>query len=116
MNRNNKEGTDDINLKLKEKGKQSIGLQGGVSGLADSFIGLTYQTNNFLGLGATLTFSAQFGDLSRSFLFGFTDCYLFDSPISTDFMIFSSRYKFNQARQAALPTAQSVSLNPEFTQ
>src|SRR5204863_523696 len=32
-----KEGTVDINLKLKEKGKQSIGLQGGVSGLAGSF-------------------------------------------------------------------------------
>src|SRR6266849_2659130 len=54
--RDNKEGTVDINLKLKEKGKQSIGLQGGVSGLAGSFIGLTYQTNNFLGLGETLTF------------------------------------------------------------
>src|SRR5258706_823393 len=72
IKRNTKEGTVDINLKLKEKGKQSIGLQGGVSGLAGSFIGLTYQTNNFLGLGETLTFSAQLCDLSRSFLFGFT--------------------------------------------
>ena len=53
----------DINVKVKEKGKQSIGLQGGISGLAGGFIGLTYQTNNFLGLGETLTFSAQFGDL-----------------------------------------------------
>src|SRR5437016_13987160 len=60
IKRNNKAGTVDITLKLKEKGKQSIGLQGGVSGLAGSFIGLTYQTNNFLGLGETLTFSAQF--------------------------------------------------------
>ena len=59
LKRNTKEGTVDINLKLKEKGKQSIGLQGGVSGLSGSFIGLTYQTNNFLGLGETLTFSAQ---------------------------------------------------------
>ena len=111
-----KEGTVDINLKLKEKGKQSIGLQGGVSGLAGSFIGLTYQTNNFLGLGETLTFSAQFGDLSRSFLFGFTEPYLFDRPISSGFTIFSSRYKFDQARQAALLTGQSVSINPQFIQ
>ena len=116
IKRNNKEGTVDINLKLKEKGKQSIGLQGGVSGLAGSFIGLTYQTNNFLGLGETLTFSAQFGDLSRSFLFGFTEPYLFDRPISSGFTIFSSRYKFDQARQAALLTGQSVSINPEFIQ
>ncbi len=116
IKRNNKDGTVDINLKLKEKGKQSIGLQGGVSGLAGSFIGLTYQTNNFLGLGETLTFSAQFGDLSRSFLFGFTEPYLFDRPISSGFTIFSSRYKFDQARQAALFTGQAVSINPQFIQ
>ncbi len=116
IKRNSKEGTVDINLKLKEKGKQSIGLQGGVSGLAGSFIGLTYQTNNFLGLGETLTFSAQFGDLSRNFTFGFTEPYLFDRPISTGFTIFSSRYKFDQARQAALFTGQAVSINPQFIQ
>src|SRR2546421_5130859 len=116
IKRNNKEGTVDINLKLKEKGKQSIGLQGGVSGLAGSFIGLTYQPYNFLGLGETLTFSAQFGDLSRSFLFGFTEPYLFDRPISSGFTIFSSRYKFDQARQAALFSGQAVSINPQFVQ
>jgi outer membrane protein insertion porin family len=116
IKRNTKEGTVDITLKLKEKGKQSIGLQGGVSGLAGSFIGLTYQTNNFLGLGETLTFSAQFGDLQRSFLFGFTEPYLFDRPISSGFTVFSSRYKFDQARQAAILTGQSVSINPEFVQ
>src|SRR5262249_50859223 len=94
----------------------SIGLQGGVSGLAGSFIGLTYQTNNFLGLGETLTFSAQFGDLQRSFLFGFTEPYLFDRPISSGFTVFDSRYKFDQARQAAILTGQAVSINPEFVQ
>jgi outer membrane protein insertion porin family len=116
IKRNTKDGTVDITLKLKEKGKQSIGLQGGVSGLAGSFIGLTYQTNNFLGLGETLTFSAQFGDLQRSFLFGFTEPYLFDRPISTGFTVFSSRYKFDQAKQIAILTGQPVSVNPEFVQ
>jgi outer membrane protein insertion porin family len=99
IKRNSKEGTVDINLKLKEKGKQSIGLQGGVSGLAGSFIGLTYQTNNFLG-----------------FVFSFTEPYLFDRPISTGFSIFSSRYQFDQARQAAIAYGQSVSINPQFIQ
>jgi outer membrane protein insertion porin family len=116
IKRNTKEGTVDLNLKLKEKGKQSIGLQGGVSGLAGTFIGLTYQTNNFLGLGETLTFSAQFGDLQRSFMFGFTEPYLFDRPISTGFTIFDSRYNFDQAKQEALLLGQSVSINPEFVQ
>jgi outer membrane protein insertion porin family len=116
IKRNQKEGTVDLTLKLKEKGKQSIGLQGGVSGLAGTFIGLTYQTNNFLGLGERLTFSAQFGDIQRSFMFGFTEPYLFDRPITTGFTIFSSKYSFNQARQEALLLGQSVSINPQFIQ
>jgi outer membrane protein insertion porin family len=116
IKRNTKDGTVDLLLKLKEKGKQSIGLQGGVSGLAGTFIGLTYQTNNFLGLGETLTLSAQFGDLQRSFTFGFTEPYLFDKPISTGFTIFSSRYNFNQAKQLAQAYGQSLSINPEYVQ
>jgi outer membrane protein insertion porin family len=116
IKRNTKEGTVDLNLKVHEKGKQSIGLNGGVSGLAGGFIGLTYQTNNFLGLGETLTFSAQFGSLQRSLQFGFTEPYLFDRPISTGFTVFSSRYSFNQAKQEALLLGQSVSINPQFIQ
>jgi outer membrane protein insertion porin family len=111
--RNSKEGTVDIDLKLKEKGKQSIGLQGGVSGLAGSFIGLTYQTNNFLGLGETLTFSAQFGDRQRSFVFGFTEPYLFDRPISSGFTVFTSRFSYNQAREESILLGQQVNLAPQ---
>ena len=116
LQKNSKEGTVDINLKLKEKGKQSIGLQGGVSGLAGGFIGLTYQTNNFLGLGETLTLSAQFGEFQRILQFGFTEPYLFDRPISTGFTVFSSKYNFNQAQQEALLFGQQVSVNPQFVQ
>ncbi len=116
LQKNTKDGTVDINLKLKEKGKQSIGLQGGVSGLAGGFIGLTYQTNNFLGLGETLTFSAQFGEIQRVLQFGFTEPYLFDRPISTGFTVFSSKYNFNQAKQEALLYGQQVSVNPQFVQ
>ena len=116
IKRNSKDGTVDILLKLHEKGKQSIGLQGGVSGLSGGFIGLTYQTNNFLGLGETLTISAQVGQYQRNIVFGFTEPYLFDRPISSGFTVFSSLYKYNQAQQAALVTGQSVSINPEYIQ
>ena len=116
IKRNPKEGTVDLLLKLKEKGKQSIGLQGGVSGLMGGFVGLTYQTNNFLGLGETLTLSAQVGQYQRSVMFGFTEPYLFDRPISSGFTVFSSLYKFNQAQQAALLTGAAVSINPQYIQ
>jgi outer membrane protein insertion porin family len=116
IKRNTKQGTVDLLLKLHEKGKQSIGLQGGVSGLAGGFIGLTYQTNNFLGLGETLTLSAQVGQYQRNIMFGFTEPYLFDRPISTGFTVFSTLYKFNQAQQAAALTGQQVSINPQYIQ
>jgi len=116
IKRNVKEGTVDILLKVKEKGKQSIGLTGGVSGIAGSFIGLSYQTNNFLGLGETLTFSAEFGNRQRNFLFGFTEPYLFDRPISTGFTVFSSRFSFDQARETSLLIGQRIQLDPNATQ
>jgi outer membrane protein insertion porin family len=116
IKRNVKQGTVDILLKLKEKGKQSISLTGGVSGLAGTYIGLTYQTNNFLGLGETLTLSANIGDLQRNISFGFTEPYLFDRPISTGFTIFTSRYNFDQARQYSLAIGQQVQLNPNTVQ
>jgi outer membrane protein insertion porin family len=116
IKRNVKQGTVDILLKLKEKGKQSISLTGGVSGLSGSYIGLTYQTNNFLGLGETLTLSANIGDLQRNISFGFTEPYLFDRPISTGFTIFTSRYNFDQARQYSLAIGQQVQLNPNTVQ
>jgi len=116
IKRNVKQGTVDILLKLKEKGKQSISLTGGVSGFAGSYLGLTYQTNNFLGLGETLTLSAQVGTLQRQIQFGFTEPYLFDRPISTGFTVFTSRYNFNQAQQASLALGYQVQLNPNTVQ
>ena len=53
------DGTVDLLLKLKEKGKNSIGVNGGISGLSGTFIGLNYETNNFLGLGETLSANAE---------------------------------------------------------
>ena len=116
IKRNVKQGTVDILLKLKEKGKQSISLTGGVSGFAGTYIGLTYQTNNFLGLGETLTLGANIGTLQRNINFGFTEPYLFDRPISTGFTVFVSRYNFNQAQQTSLALGYQVQLNPNTEQ
>jgi outer membrane protein insertion porin family len=116
IKRNQKQGTVDILLKLKEKGKQSISLTGGDSGIAGAFIGLSYQTNNFLGLGETLTLSGQVGTFERSVLFGFTQPYLFDRPISTGFTISSSRFIFNQSEQTSLLFGQKIQIAPSIEQ
>jgi outer membrane protein insertion porin family len=87
-----------------------------VSGIAGSFVGLSYATNNFLGLGETLTFEADFGDRQTNFLFGFTKPYLFDRPVSTGFTLFRSRYAYNQAREMSIATGQQLSINPASAQ
>ncbi|MGA7916070.1 MAG: outer membrane protein assembly factor BamA [Candidatus Acidiferrales bacterium] len=112
LKRNVKAGTVDIKLKLKEKGKQSISFNGGVSGIAGTFIGGSYTTNNFLGLGETLSLSAQVGSFQRDIRFGFTEPYLFDRPISTGFTIFSTKFDYNQAKQLGIFYGQQVALNP----
>jgi outer membrane protein insertion porin family len=104
----NQNNTVDLTLKVKEKGKNSIGLSGGVSGLAGSFIGLTYETNNFLGLGETLTVQASVGNLQRNILLGFTEPYLFDRPLQFGFTVFNRKYDYNYAKQYQIATGQNV--------
>jgi outer membrane protein insertion porin family len=107
---NEQEGTVDLTLKVREKGKNSIGLNGGLSGLAGAFVGITYSTNNFLGLGETLTVQASVGNSQRNLMFGFTQPYLFDRPLQAGFTIYTNRFNFNQARQQAILTGQQLNL------
>ncbi len=98
---NNEDGTVDLLLKLKEKGKNSIGLNGGISGLSGTFIGLNYETNNFLGLGETLNVEANIGDLSRRLSFGFNEPYLRNKPVSLGFQVFTQKFDYNPAKSYA---------------
>src|SRR5262245_62489686 len=52
---NDRDQTVDIDLQVKEKGRQQIQLNGGVSGFAGSFFGLEYSTNNLLRYGEILS-------------------------------------------------------------
>jgi outer membrane protein insertion porin family len=105
-----KNGTVDLLLKVHEKGKNSIGLSGGVSGLAGTFVGLNYSTNNFLGKGETLTLQTNLGSFERSVTFGFTEPYFLDRPMQVGFTIYGTKFKFDQAHQEALLTGQPINL------
>jgi outer membrane protein insertion porin family len=111
-----KAGTVDLTLKVHEKGKNSIGLQGGVSGLAGAFVGINYSTNNFLGLGETLSVQASVGTLQRDLMFGFTEPYLFDRPINAGFSVYTRKYNYDQARQYAILTGQNLNLPSPYLQ
>jgi len=108
IKRDTKTNTVDITLKVKERGKNSIQLNGGVSAIAGSFIGFSYATNNFIGLGETLSLSTQLGTVQRSAQLGFTEPYLFDRPLQAGFTVFTSRFNFDQARQASILSGQNL--------
>lgn len=105
-----KNGQVDLTLKVHEKGKNSIGLNGGVSGLEGAFIGLNYSTNNFLGRGETLSMQISLGNLARSVMFGFTQPYLFDRPLQLGFSVFGNKISYDQARQLSIFSGQNLNL------
>jgi len=102
IKQNAKDKEVDILVKVREKGKNSIGLSGGVSGISGTFIGLNYATNNFLGLGATLSLAFQTGTFQKLYSFGFTEPYFLDRPITAGFTVFKSDFNYNQIRQLAI--------------
>ncbi|HTS30598.1 MAG TPA: outer membrane protein assembly factor BamA [Bryobacteraceae bacterium] len=102
IKRNPQSNTVDITLKVKERGKNSIGLNGGVSGIAGSFVGFNYSTNNFLGLGETLSLESQLGTRMRDVSLGFTEPYFLDRPLQLGFVVYIRHFNFDQGREASI--------------
>jgi len=102
VTQNAKNHTVDIDLKVHEKGRNSIGFSGGISGLAGNFFGFNYSTNNFMGLGETLSVGVQTGQYEKMYTFGFTEPYVADRPITTGFTVFKSDINFNQLQQTSI--------------
>jgi outer membrane protein insertion porin family len=108
IKRDTKNNTVDITLKVKERGKNSVQLNGGVSGIAGSFVGFGYSTNNFLGLGETLSLSTQLGDRVRDVTFGFSEPYFLDRPINVGFTVYMQRFNFDQGREVSLLSGRNL--------
>jgi outer membrane protein insertion porin family len=118
ITRDTRNGQVDLTLNVTERGKNTVNLNGGVSGFAGSFVGFGYSTNNFLGLGETLTFESQLGTRERLLLFGFSEPYLFDTPVQAGFTVFTRRFSFDAGREASLFSGTNLtpfyeSLDPE---
>ncbi len=102
INQNAKNHTVDVDLKVHEKGRNQIGFSGGISGFAGNFFGFNYSTNNFMGLGETLSVGVQTGQYEKLYTFGFTEPYVADRPITTGFTVFKSDINFNQLQQTSI--------------
>ena len=88
------QGDVDLLVKIKEKGRQQISFNGGISGIGGSFFGLEYSTNNLAGRGETLSFSVGAGNRQQSLQISYQEPYFRNRPISAGFTLFASRYKF----------------------
>jgi len=97
MKLNPADNSVDINLKVKEKDGNRIGFNGGVSGASGGFLGVSYSTNNFLGLGENMSVNLQGGTRQSNYEFSFTEPYLLSQPLSTSFSLFSTSYRYNQS-------------------
>jgi outer membrane protein insertion porin family len=91
---NDRDQTVDIDLQVKERGRQQIQLNGGVSGYAGSFFGISYSTNNLFGYGQTFSASISGGNRQLAAMVGFTEPYLFGKPISFGIELFAQRQDY----------------------
>jgi outer membrane protein insertion porin family len=114
IKQNVQDSTVDITLKVREKGKNSIGLTGGVSGLAGGFIGLNYTTNNLFGKGESLSLQFQIGQYQRNETLSFTQPYLFDKPLQFGWSVYHTSYNYNQAALTSIQLNQSVNLPASY--
>src|SRR5215471_11958395 len=91
---NEEEGLVDVTLRVKEKGRQQISFNGGISGIGGSFFGLEYSTNNLFGRGEVVSINVAAGNRQRTFQFSFTEPYIKNRPISAGFSVFAYSQKF----------------------
>jgi outer membrane protein insertion porin family len=110
VKRDNKTNTVDLTLKVKERGKNSIQLSGGVSGISGSFLSASYATNNLLGLGETFDISTTMGTRTRSGQIGFTEPYFLGRPMQFGGTVFIQRFDYNQAREASVFAGRDLTL------
>ena len=87
-------GDVDLIVKVKEKGRQQISFNGGLSGIGGSFFGLEYSTNNLAGRGEVLSFNIGAGNRQQSLQFSYQEPYFRDRPISVGFSVFVSKAQF----------------------
>ena len=88
-------GEVDIQVNVKERTQQSIGLTGGISGISGSFFGINYQSNNFRGLGQRIDIGILTGTRTSNYQLSFTEPYFRDSRMSFGMSVFKQHFRFD---------------------
>ncbi len=90
----------DVTMNIKELQRNNIQFSAGYSGYEGTFIALSYSTVNFLGAGEKLEIMLQHGKRIKNYMFGFSEPYFLDQPVSLGFNIYNRNviypFLFNQ--------------------
>jgi outer membrane protein insertion porin family len=79
----------DVILNLKELQRNNVQFSAGYSGYEGPFVAFEYSTVNFLGAGENLEFTIQNGKYIKNYIFGFSEPYIFDLPMTLGFNIYN---------------------------
>jgi outer membrane protein insertion porin family len=83
----------DTTVNIKELQRNNIQFSAGYGGYEGFFVMGSYSTVNFLGAGENLEITAQVGNRIKNYVFGFTEPYFLDLPVSVGFNIYSRYIK-----------------------
>ena len=84
----------DVTFKVEEQNRNQFTFGGGFSGLEGAFLNASFSTANFLGLGETVSLTAQTGSRTKNYQFAITEPYLFDRPITAGLDVFFRRLTY----------------------
>ncbi len=79
----------DVIMNMKELQRNNIQFSAGYSGYEGTFVALSYSTVNFLGAGEKLELMLQHGKRIKNYMFGFSEPYFLDYPVSLGFNIYN---------------------------
>jgi len=79
----------DVTLNVKELQRNNIQFSAGYSGYYGTFVSASYSTVNFLGAGENLQIMLQYGKRMKNYVFGFTEPYFLDQPVTLGFNIYN---------------------------
>jgi outer membrane protein insertion porin family len=79
----------EVTLNVKELQRNNIQFSAGYSGYEGTFVALSYSTVNFLGAGEKLELMVQHGKRIKNYMFGFSEPYFLDYPVSLGFNVYN---------------------------
>lgn len=84
----------DIEFDVTETGRNQIQFGGGYSGIEGAFVNFAFTTQNFFGLGQTLSLLVQTGERNENYEVSFFDPWFMDKPVGVGVSFFSRNFEF----------------------